>query len=162
MALHYRVSAAGLLERGPRGSAVAVLSRSPLQPSGTDSAGSALKNLSPATARIAQCNYPNYDLSALELHFEDLETAKQFYSITVQIQISEEQIGRQAKFAVGSSFVCLKRKERNPIHRRTRQSCFSRWQILQPSWIQLARTKLFIAGGQARPVAWALITMFSK
>jgi len=46
----------------------------------------------------------------VELYFEDLEKAKQFYVETLGLQVSEEQLGRYAKFDSGAGFICLERK----------------------------------------------------
>src|SRR5437773_2244142 len=46
----------------------------------------------------------------VELYFDDLEGAKEFYVGTLGLEISDEQIGHHAKFDSGAGFVCLERK----------------------------------------------------
>lgn len=46
----------------------------------------------------------------VELYFEDLERAKQFYVETLGLQVSDEEPGHHAAFDTGASFVCLERK----------------------------------------------------
>jgi|SRR5271157_61507 len=46
----------------------------------------------------------------VELYFDDLETAKQFYRDTLQLELSDEQVGHRAKFGADSNFICLERK----------------------------------------------------
>jgi predicted enzyme related to lactoylglutathione lyase len=49
-------------------------------------------------------------LVGVELYFEDLDMAKQFYIGTLGLQVSDEERGHYAKFDGGASFVCLERK----------------------------------------------------
>ncbi|HLB86768.1 MAG TPA: VOC family protein [Terriglobales bacterium] len=46
----------------------------------------------------------------VELYFDDLETAKRFYRDTLQLELSDEQVGHYAKFGADSNFICLERK----------------------------------------------------
>src|SRR5437868_15516228 len=46
----------------------------------------------------------------VELYFDDLEGAKEFYAGTLGLEISDEQVGHHAKFDSGAGFVCLERK----------------------------------------------------
>jgi predicted enzyme related to lactoylglutathione lyase len=46
----------------------------------------------------------------VELYFDDLETAKRFYRDTLQLELSDEQVGHHAKFGARSNFICLERK----------------------------------------------------
>jgi len=53
---------------------------------------------------------PKLRFIGVELYFDDLETAKQFYCDTLHLEISDEQLGHYAKFGTDSNFVCLERK----------------------------------------------------
>jgi hypothetical protein len=44
------------------------------------------------------------------LYFENLDTAKRFYIETLDLEVSDEQVGHHAKFEGGAGFVCLERK----------------------------------------------------
>jgi predicted enzyme related to lactoylglutathione lyase len=46
----------------------------------------------------------------VELYFENLEKAKQFYAQTLGLEVSDEQAAHHAKFDSGRGFVCLERK----------------------------------------------------
>lgn len=46
----------------------------------------------------------------VELYFEDLPRAKDFYEKTLGLPLSDEQTGHHAKFDSGAGFVCLERK----------------------------------------------------
>src|SRR5579864_6624561 len=46
----------------------------------------------------------------IELYFDNLEMAKKFYTETLGLEISDEQVGHHAKFDSGAGFVCLERK----------------------------------------------------
>ena len=50
----------------------------------------------------------------VELYFDDLEGAKEFYVGTLGLEISDEQVGHHAKFDSGAGFVCLERKGSEP------------------------------------------------
>jgi len=49
-------------------------------------------------------------LLGVELYFNDLPKAKQFYLETVGLELTEDEIGHHAKFDGQSAFVCLERK----------------------------------------------------
>ena len=53
---------------------------------------------------------PKLRFIGVELYFDDLENAKQFYRDTLHLEISDEHIGQYAKFGADSNFVCLERK----------------------------------------------------
>ncbi len=49
-------------------------------------------------------------LVGVELYFNDLPAAKQFYEETLGLSISGEQPGRHAQFNVGRAFLCIEKK----------------------------------------------------
>ena len=53
---------------------------------------------------------PKFRFVGAELYFDDLETAKQSYRDTLQLEVSDEEVGYYAKFDAGSNFICLERK----------------------------------------------------
>ncbi len=53
---------------------------------------------------------PDLKFVGVELYFDNLEEAKEFYSKTLGLQVSEEQSGHFAKFDSERGFVCLERK----------------------------------------------------
>jgi hypothetical protein len=48
----------------------------------------------------------------VELYFDDLEKAKEFYEVTLGPAMSGEQIGHHAQFDCDGCFLCLERKGR--------------------------------------------------
>ncbi len=48
--------------------------------------------------------------AGVELYFENLEAAKEFYVATLGQEVSDEQTSRYVKFESGNGFVCLERK----------------------------------------------------
>jgi len=46
----------------------------------------------------------------VELYFENLDQAKEFYAETLGLEISDEQAGHHAKFDSDAGFICLERK----------------------------------------------------
>jgi predicted enzyme related to lactoylglutathione lyase len=46
----------------------------------------------------------------VELYFENLERAKEFYTETMGLEVSDERAGHHVKFDSGTGFVCLERK----------------------------------------------------
>ena len=60
----------------------------------------------------------------VELYFDDLERAKNFYQETLGLAVSDEQLGHYAKFDSGGSFVCLERKGAESYPSKDKR-CFS-------------------------------------
>jgi predicted enzyme related to lactoylglutathione lyase len=46
----------------------------------------------------------------VELYFDDLERAMNFYQKTLGLAVSDEQTGHHAQFDSGGGFICLERK----------------------------------------------------
>ena len=46
----------------------------------------------------------------VELYFDDLNKAREFYVQTLGLNVTDEQAGHHAKFDSGAGFVCLERK----------------------------------------------------
>ncbi len=49
-------------------------------------------------------------LSGVELYFDDVDSAKRFYSAVLGLELSEEEAGHFAQFDGGNGFICLERK----------------------------------------------------
>jgi predicted enzyme related to lactoylglutathione lyase len=48
--------------------------------------------------------------AGVELYFNDLELAKEFYSGVLGLRLTDERAGHHAKFKSGAGFACLERK----------------------------------------------------
>ena len=49
-------------------------------------------------------------LVGIELYFDDLDRAREFYIERLGLEVSEESKGHFAKFDCGSSFLCIEKK----------------------------------------------------
>jgi predicted enzyme related to lactoylglutathione lyase len=49
-------------------------------------------------------------LVGVELYFEDLSRAREFYKDVLGLEIADERLDHYAKFQTGGGFVCLERK----------------------------------------------------
>ena len=65
----------------------------------------------PARKKSLTKSKPKLRLTGVELYFEDLPRAKQFYKETLGLELADESVGHFAQFAAGTSFVCLERKD---------------------------------------------------
>jgi catechol 2,3-dioxygenase-like lactoylglutathione lyase family enzyme len=63
----------------------------------------------PARKKSPRKSKPNLWLTGVELYFEDLPRAKQFYRETLGLELADESAGHFAQFAAGNSFVCVER-----------------------------------------------------
>ena len=52
--------------------------------------------------------------TGVELYFDDLNRAKEFYETILGLEMTEQDRSRYAKFDSGSGFVCLERKGSEP------------------------------------------------
>jgi predicted enzyme related to lactoylglutathione lyase len=53
---------------------------------------------------------PAAQFVGVELYFDDLDGARQFYAETLGLSISDQQPGHHAKFENGAGFICLESK----------------------------------------------------
>lgn len=53
---------------------------------------------------------PEARFVGVELYFDDLDRAKNFYVETLGLAISEEESGHHARFDGGAGFICLEKK----------------------------------------------------
>jgi catechol-2,3-dioxygenase len=67
--------------------------------------------------------------AGVELYFENLERAKQFYVETLGLGVSDEQPGHHEKFNSGGGFVALTRKGLSRTRREIRRFSSSKCRI---------------------------------
>jgi predicted enzyme related to lactoylglutathione lyase len=65
----------------------------------------------------------------VELYFDDLPAAKNFYAKTLGLSISDELTGHYAKFQAGEAFVCLEQNGSESYPQTIKLSCSSRYPI---------------------------------
>ena len=78
----------------------------------------------------------------VELYFEDLQRAKDFYEKTLGLSLSDEQIGHHAKFDSGAGFVCLERKGSEPYPSKDKAVLFFEVADLETSIAAIGRDRL--------------------
>jgi predicted enzyme related to lactoylglutathione lyase len=98
-------------------------------------------------------------LLGIELYFDDLVRARQFYSETLGLDLASEEIGHQAQFHAGEAFVCLERKGAESYPSRDKAVLFLEVPDLDAALDAVGREKVVqigsIAGG-SQP-AWAVL-----
>jgi predicted enzyme related to lactoylglutathione lyase len=90
--------------------------------------------------------------AGVELYFEDLETAKRFYTSVLGLEVAQEQDGHFAKFDSGPGFVCLEHKGAESYPSYDKAVLFFQVDDLAASIAAIGR-ELFI---QVEP-AWAVL-----
>lgn len=55
-------------------------------------------------------NHPFAHFAGVEIYFEDLHRAREFYTRVLGLAVSDETPGHYARFDTGAGFVCLERK----------------------------------------------------
>jgi len=78
----------------------------------------------------------------VELYFDDLTKAKNFYTKTLRLALTEYSPRHHAKFDAGAGFICLEKKASKTIHRGTKLFCFLKFAISKPQSRRLARIAL--------------------
>jgi predicted enzyme related to lactoylglutathione lyase len=94
----------------------------------------------------------------VELYFDDLETAKQFYRNTLHLEISDEEAGHYAKFGGDSNFVCLERKRSESYPSLDKAVLFFKVPDLAAAMDAIGKDRIvhFHANSSGRP-EWAVI-----
>ncbi|MGB8889208.1 MAG: VOC family protein [Candidatus Korobacteraceae bacterium] len=67
---------------------------------------------------------PELKFVGVELYFDDLPTARQFYTAKLGLAISEEQSGHFVKFEGERGFICLERKGSESYPSRDKAALF--------------------------------------
>jgi predicted enzyme related to lactoylglutathione lyase len=88
----------------------------------------------------------------VELYFENLEKAKQFYVETLGLEISDEQAGHHAKFDSDKGFICLEQKGAESYPSKDKAVLFFEVPDLKAAILALGREKLVRA-----EATWAVL-----
>lgn len=88
----------------------------------------------------------------VELYFENLETAKEFYLETLGLEVSDEQVGHHAKFDSGAGFICLEGKGAESYPSKDKAVLFLEVPDLRSAIAAIGRDRLV----QAEPI-WAVL-----
>jgi predicted enzyme related to lactoylglutathione lyase len=90
--------------------------------------------------------------AGVELYFEDLEGAREFYIKTLGLEFTDEEAGRYAKFDSGAGFVCLERKGSESYPSRDKAVLFFEVADLQGTMDKIGRDR-FVHDG----AGWAVL-----
>ena len=88
----------------------------------------------------------------VEIYFDDLEQAKEFYLQTLGLEISDEQVGHHAKFDCGAGFICLECKEAESYPSKDKAVLFFETSHLSEAVIVIGKEKLVQSEN-----AWAVL-----
>ena len=79
----------------------------------------------------------------VELYFEHLQAARDFYAETVGLEVSNEELGHHAQFSSASGFVCLEKKGVEAYPSRDKPYCSSKCRTCDPRFRPSAKRVLF-------------------
>ncbi|HEV2175679.1 MAG TPA: VOC family protein [Terriglobia bacterium] len=105
---------------------------------------------------MANRNRPRF--VGVELYFEDLSRARQFYRDVLGLDLSDEEAGHYAKFDGGSGFICLERKGSETYPSRDKAVVFFEVPEL-PAIVEAIGRERFVhyePAGNGRP-PWAVL-----
>ncbi|MCA1585016.1 MAG: VOC family protein [Acidobacteria bacterium] len=91
-------------------------------------------------------------LVGVELYFDDLDAARQFYTEALGLRVSDEERGHYAKFEGGASFVCLERKGSESYPSRDKAVLFFQVPDLQAAIAAIGRDRFVQVESQ-----WAVL-----
>jgi predicted enzyme related to lactoylglutathione lyase len=80
-------------------------------------------------------------LVGIELYFDDVDGARQFYAETLRLRASDEEHDHYAKFDGGASFVCLERKGSESYPSRDKAVLFLEVRDLQAAIASIGRDR---------------------
>ena len=90
--------------------------------------------------------------TGVELYFDDLDRAKEFYSHILPLELADEQAGHYAKFQSGAGFICLEKKGSETYPSRDKAVLFFEVEDL-PAAIATIESSLIV---RSEP-AWAVL-----
>ena len=98
-------------------------------------------------------------LVGVELYFDDLNCARNFYRGVLGLKLNEEDRGRYSQFDTGTSFLCLERKAAESYPSRDKAVVFLEVDDLAAAVKKIGRKKFVhieSRGKRGRP-AWAVL-----
>jgi predicted enzyme related to lactoylglutathione lyase len=107
---------------------------------------------------MAHRNRLNAHVIGIELYFDDLQTAKQFYGGTLGLDLLDEAAGHHARFEAGQIYLCLERKGSESYPSRDKAVVFLRIPNLSDAVRRIGQERIIAMGpseGQRGP--WAVL-----
>ena len=99
----------------------------------------------------------NARLVGVELYFDDLVAAKNFYEGTLGLDIFGEQPGHHAQFNVGQAFLCLEKKGVEDYPSRDKAVIFLEVPNVQAAVEAIGRERfVHVENGDERTQPWAV------
>jgi predicted enzyme related to lactoylglutathione lyase len=97
-------------------------------------------------------------LAGVELYFDDLNCARNFYRGVLGLKLNEEERGRYSQFDTGTSFLCLERKAAESYPSRDKAVVFLEVDDLAAAVKKIGRKKFvhIESRGKRRP-SWAVL-----
>lgn len=104
-------------------------------------------------------NHLNARLVGIELYFDDLQHAKQFYGNVLGFEPLDEEEGHYARFNAGECFVCLERKGSEPYPSRDKAVVFLEVSNLADAIRCVGEERVIAAKplGEGRRRPWAVL-----
>ncbi len=100
--------------------------------------------------------HTQFRLAGVELYFEDLKRAQQFYSDTLGLQLEEDRPPHHAKYGLTGGFLCLERKHAEPYPSADKAVVFIEVANLRALMAQIGAEHVVGSDvGSARP--WAAV-----
>jgi predicted enzyme related to lactoylglutathione lyase len=100
----------------------------------------------------------NARLVGVELYFDDLVAAKNFYEGTIGLDIFGEQPGHHAQFKVGQAFLCLEKKGVEDYSSRDKAVIFLEVPNVQAAVEAIGRERfVHVENGDERTQPWAVL-----
>ena len=97
-------------------------------------------------------------LVGVELYFDDLVAAKNFYEGTLGLDIFGEQPGHHAQFNVGQAFLCLEKKGVEDYPSRDKAVIFLEVPNVQAAVEAIGRERfVHVENGDERTPPWAVL-----
>jgi predicted enzyme related to lactoylglutathione lyase len=97
-------------------------------------------------------------LVGVELYFDDLVAAKNFYQGTLGLDIFGEQPGHHAQFNVGQAFLCLEKKGVEDYPSRDKAVIFLEVPNVQAAVEAIGRERfVHVENGHGRTQPWAVL-----
>jgi predicted enzyme related to lactoylglutathione lyase len=100
----------------------------------------------------------NARLAGVELYFDDLPSAQEFYQETLGLRLTGSEEGHHAQFDGGEAFLCLERKGVEDYPSRDKAVVFLEVEDVEASVEQIGREKIVkYVARTARTAGWAVL-----
>jgi predicted enzyme related to lactoylglutathione lyase len=95
--------------------------------------------------------------AGVELYFEDLKRAKEFYRDFLGLELEEDDPSHHAKFQLGERFLCLEKKGVEDYPSADKAVLFFEVEDLAKFLAATSRERIVQTGPQSGPPRWAVL-----